>query len=108
VRNPPYARGLGAHAVSRILYNLDNKYQRFEAEVGVDDEKGGLGTVVFQVLADGRKVFDSGVMRGGQPAKKLSVPLDGVEEMVLMAMDAGDGISCDHADWVNARLIGNR
>jgi hypothetical protein len=73
----------------------------------VDDEKDGGGTVVFQVLADGKKVFDSGVMRGKQPANKVSVSLDGVEELLLIVTDAGDGINSDHADWANARLIGN-
>ena len=103
-----YAHGVGAHATSRILYQLDNRYRQFEAEVGVDDEKGGQGTVVFQVFCDGRKVFDSGLMRGKQPAKKVSLPLDGVEELLLVVTDAGDGINCDHADWCNARLLGNK
>ena len=39
-----YAHGLGAHAVNHTIYRLDNRYRRFEAEVGVDDEKGGQGT----------------------------------------------------------------
>jgi hypothetical protein len=102
-----YAHGLGTHAASRIHYAVNNRYQRFEAEVGVDDEKGGGGTVVFQVVADGKKVFDSGVLRGKQPANKVSVSLDGVEELLLLVTDAGDGINSDHADWANARLIGN-
>ncbi len=67
----------------------------------------GAGSVVFQIFADERKVFDSGVMRGKQPAKKVSVPLDGVEELLLLVTDAGDGINCDHADWADAQLLGN-
>ena len=62
--------------------------------------------MVFQVLADGKKVFDSGVMRGKQPARKISLDLDGVEELLLIVTDAGDGINSDHADWADARLIG--
>ena len=102
-----YARGLGTHANSQIRYLVNNRYQRFEAEVGVDDEKDGGGTVVFQVFADGRRVFDSGIMRGKQSAKRISVPLENVEELLLVATDAGDGINCDHGDWAEARLIGN-
>jgi hypothetical protein len=101
-------RGLGTHANSEIRYQLDNGYARLEAEVGVDDEKNGAGTVVFQVFADGRKLFDSSTMRGKQAAKKIAIPLDGEEELTLIVTDAGDGITCDHADWANARLIGNR
>ncbi|MCX7598787.1 MAG: NPCBM/NEW2 domain-containing protein [Armatimonadetes bacterium] len=102
-----YERGLGTHANGALRYQLDNRYRLFEAWVGVDDEKGGAGTVVFQVWADGEKVFDSGVMRGGEPAKKVSIPLDGVEELELVVTDAGDGITCDHADWADAKLLGN-
>ena len=47
-------------------------------------------------------------MKGGQPAKKVSLSLDGVDELLLEVTDAGDGISCDHADWADARLIGNK
>ncbi len=103
-----YARGLGTHAFSRILYQLGNRYRRLEAEVGVDDEKGGAGSVVFQVYADDRKVFDSGIMRGHDPAKHVSVPLHDVDELLLVVTDAGDGISCDHADWASAKLLGNQ
>ena len=102
-----YERGLGTHANSSLRYQIDNRYRLFEALVGVDDEKGGAGTVVFQVFADGEKVFDSGVMRGGEPAKKVSIPLDGIEELELVVTDGGDGITCDHADWAEARLFGN-
>jgi hypothetical protein len=103
-----YDRGLGTHANSEIRYQLDNRYRRLEAEVGVDEEKDGAGTVVFQVFADGRKMFDSGTMHGKQPAQKISILLDGAEELTLIVTDADDGITCDHADWANARLIGNR
>jgi len=103
-----YERGLGTHANSEIIYALKGGYKTFEAEVGVDDEKNGAGTVVFQVFVDDEKLFDSGVMKGKQPAKKVSVPLDGADELRLVATDAGDGINCDHADWGDAKLIGNK
>ncbi len=103
-----YKHGLGTHANSKILYALDNRYSRFEAWVGVDDEKHGQGTVEFMVYLDGELAWRSGKMKGGQPAKKVSIPLDGVDELLLVVTDAGDGISCDHADWADARLIGNK
>jgi hypothetical protein len=103
-----YERGLGTHANAEIIYPLKGGYKTFEAEVGVDDEKGGAGTVVFQVFVDDEKLADSGVMRGKQPAKKVSVPLEGADELRLVVTDAGDGINCDHADWADARLIGNK
>jgi len=60
------------------------------------------------LFADGTKVFDSGILRGDEPAKKVSVALGGVDELRLVVTDAGDGINSDHADWADARLIGNK
>jgi len=62
--------------------------------------------VIFKVIADGRESFDSGVMRANTPAKWVSVPLAGVNELKLVVTDAGDGINCDHADWAEAFLFG--
>ena len=103
--------GLGTHAVSEIVYDLEGGCDRFTAWVGVDDHlkkhpQAPKASVVFQVFGDGKKLFDSGVMRMGNPAKRTSVPLAGVEELKLVVTDAGDGIDCDHADWADAMLLG--
>jgi alpha-galactosidase len=72
--------------------------------VGVDDEVGPAGTVVFQVWADDRKLFDSGRLEGSDPGVRTSVPLDRVEELKLLMGDSGDHIDNDHGDWADARL----
>jgi hypothetical protein len=100
-----FRRGLGMHAHAESEYLLGGGYRRFEAFCGVDDEKGGLGSCVFQVWADGQKLFDSGTLRGRQPARQVSVDLTGKETLRLVVTDAGDGINCDHADWADARLV---
>jgi hypothetical protein len=102
-----FARGLGTHANSRVIYDLSGHGARFEAWVGVDAEMSGYKepSVVFQVLGDGKTLFDSGVMRLDTPAKQVSVDVRGVKELVLVVTDAGDGINCDHADWADAMLF---
>ena len=53
------AKGLGVHATSTVTYPLGGAYLGlFLANVGVDDECGGAGTVVFEVLVDGVKRFN--------------------------------------------------
>ena len=103
-----FPSGLGTHANSRIVYDLEGPCRRFEAWVGVDAEMKGYkeSSVVFKVLTDGRTAFDSGVMRIDTPAKRVSVPLEGVRELQLVVTDAGDGINCDHADWAEAVIVG--
>jgi GH18 family chitinase len=99
-----YANGIGTHANSQITYRLGNSCSTFQADVGIDDEVGGNGSVTFQVLADGVSLFQSGVMTGGSPTQSINVSVAGRRQIVLMANDGGDDINFDHADWANARL----
>jgi len=99
-----YAKGLGSHANGEIRVDLAGEYETFEAEVGVLPEVKGKGSVIFKVLVDGRERFNSGVMRGGQPAKKVKVDVRGAAELALVGADAGDGIAYDVANWAEARL----
>jgi hypothetical protein len=103
-----FATGLGTHASSLVTYRLEGRAERFEAWVGVDAAMRSYtnGSVVFKVVADGKELFDSGVMRPETPAKRISVPLAGVQELRLAVTDGGDGITCDHADWAEAILTG--
>ena len=100
-----FEHGLGTHANSVFRIALGGKAERFTATVGVDDEVGKQGSVVFKVTGDGKTLWESGVLRGGDPAKDVSVALDGVKLLVLAVGDAGDGINYDHADWADARIV---
>ena len=99
-----YQSGVGTHANSELLIDLQKGATRFTASVGVDSEKGSDGSVEFQVKADGKPVWTSGIMHGNEPAKKLDVNLRGVSVLSLVVSDAGDGISSDHADWAEAKI----
>lgn len=100
-----FEKGLGHHAPGEIVVDLEGRYASFEAQVGVQFQNGGNGSVVFQVYVDDALKFDSGVMKEQDPAKPVNVPIAGAQELRLVAKDAGDGISCDCADWAEARLI---
>lgn len=100
-----FEHGLGTHANSTFRIALRGKAQRFHATVGVDDEVGQRGSVVFKITGDGKTLWESGVLRGGQPSKEVSVELIGVERLLLVVGDAGDDINYDHADWADARIV---
>ena len=99
-----FERGVGTHAQSTFPITLDGKATRFTAQVGVDDEVGSEGSIVFQVLGDGRILWESGEMHGGEAPKAVDVKLDGVNKLTLMVQDAGDDINYDHGDWADARI----
>ena len=102
-----FAHGVGTHAVSEFSLELHGTSRLFSAWVGVDDAATAPGSVIFDVLGDGKVLWESGVMRAGERAKEVSVELTGVQRLTLRVGDASDGNGMDHADWAEARLEGH-
>jgi alpha-galactosidase len=100
-----FAFGVGTHAYSLLHISLDGKTQRFVAKVGVDDETQGRGTLSFRVYGNNQKLFDSGLMKGGQPARVVDVKLEGVEHLILVVGSGSDNVDFDHANWAEAEFI---
>lgn len=96
-----YEHGLICHAISRVVVRLPAPGKRFDAIVGVDTNAGG-GSIIFSVKVDGKEAFRSDVMHCSQPGVRVSVDLNGARSFTIEAGDAGDGITCDHADWAEA------
>jgi alpha-galactosidase len=106
LRGTSYTKGLGADAPSMIIYRLAQKCTSFSADIGVDDSARGQGSVVFQVWADGEKLFDTNTTVTGMSAvQKVTVPLDGKRRLKLLVTNAGDGNALDRADWANAQVV---
>ena len=51
------------------------------------------------------KPFVTKVLKGGMKPLNISVPIVGQKDLILVATVGGDGDSCDHAAWANAKLI---
>lgn len=106
INDKKYTKGLGHHAPGELVIDVSEGYARFEAEVGLQWQGGGSpGSVVFQVLVDGEKKFDSGVMREKDDARPISVPLTGARTLTLKLTDAGDGLGYDGGNWCDSRLV---
>lgn len=105
VKETEYAHGLGHHADGEILIDLAGDFAWFETEIGVQKQPHNQGSVVFEVLVDGEKVFESQPLREMDPAQSIRIPVEGAMDLVLAARDASDGISCDLANWLNPVLI---
>jgi hypothetical protein len=100
-----YLRGLGTRAASRVSYALPADCNgSFKASVGVDDEVGPTGSVVFRVFADTTKVYDSALMTGKSQTQNIDVPLGGADQLQLVVTKGGDDGAYDHADWADARV----
>ncbi|MFC8452370.1 NPCBM/NEW2 domain-containing protein [Kitasatospora sp. NPDC057223] len=104
VNGTAYAKGLGTNAPSTVRYYLGGACTTLTTDVGIDDDAGAKGSVVFQIYADGKKVADSGLRTGSDGPAHLTAPLTGAFELTLQATDGGDGSSFDHADWAAPQL----
>ena len=101
-----YSDGLGVHAASEIRIALNDRYDMFRSIIGVDDEVGDKGSVIFEIWLDGRRAYQSPTMKGNMAGLAIEVPVENALEMRLVVTNAGDGIDSDHADWADARLEG--
>ena len=99
VVDTPFRNGIGTYARSLIEYSLNGQFRRFRSKVGIDAVTDGKGSVVFEVHADGKKIWSSGVMSGLDEAKEIDLSVEGVNRLRLIVTDAGDGNRYDAADW---------
>ncbi len=101
-----YANGVGTHAASTIVYNLNGQYSTFSSDVGVDDEVlPQKGQVIFEVLGDGVELYNSGMLTNSSPTAHVNVGVEGVKALTLLAVNGFSAtIHCDHADWAGAML----
>ncbi|HXR46505.1 MAG TPA: NPCBM/NEW2 domain-containing protein [Candidatus Limnocylindrales bacterium] len=100
-----FTNGLGTHAYSELLVDVDGNAEKFIAQVGVDQEVGaGRGNAQFQVLGDGHLLWQSDLLHAGDAPQSVDVSLDGVKQVDLVVTPGTNDISYAHADWANAEI----
>ncbi|MGO1487974.1 MAG: endo-alpha-N-acetylgalactosaminidase family protein [Arachnia sp.] len=104
LRGETFPKGIGAHAVATVDFDLKAECSVFQATVGVNDVQATRGSVSFAVYGDGELLEETAVLRGGGATHVFDVDITGVTSLSLRAGDGGDGIGNDHADWAGARV----
>jgi len=100
-----FEKGLGTHAPSILYIDLKGDAERFTAFVGVDDEESGFpGYVEFRLYGDGRLLWKSGVVNGGNAAVPVDISLRELSTLVLVVNNGGDSSDGAHADWADAQI----
>ena len=100
-----YRKGLGVHSYSSLTFSLGGGFDTFHSTLGIDNEVGDQGSVVFRVFGNGRLLFESPVLGGGDAPLAIAVPVKGVLLLRLEVDFAEAGDAADHADWAAARLV---
>lgn len=103
-----HARGLGVHAPSRIEWKLAGAYRSLRGSVAIDDQVVRLparGSVVFRVHTDGKLLWQSAIVRGGEPALAMpALDVTGVDLLALEVDASEDSYVADRADWLQMIL----
>jgi hypothetical protein len=102
-----YDRGIGMHSQSLLTYELGGKFRWFEAWVGLDDQTGKLGSVLFDVLVDGKsqRVVEAGELTSQNSPRLVRVDVSGAKTLTLSVQFGRNGDVQDHVDCADARLI---
>jgi alpha-galactosidase len=100
-----YSHGIGTHAPSTLTVDLKGGAVRFAAMCGIDDETRGAGVAIFRVVVDDTIRFDSGVLKGNEAPKFVSVDLTGAQMMRLEVTSPSNNTANAHADWAGALLV---
>ena len=99
-----YPTGIGTHANSREVYDINRKFTKFTTDFGIDTEAGTKASAIFEIYGDDKLLFRSGKMGRFTMPAHAEVSVKGVQFLKLVTTDAGDGIFDDHTDWLNPKL----
>jgi hypothetical protein len=94
-------RGLYAHAPARHVWDLGGKWARLAGTAGLAD--GHAGSVVFTIIADGRELWHSKLIKEGG-AESYDVSVKDAQQLELIVSDGGDGNRSDWGLWLEPTL----
>lgn len=103
-----YENGLGMRAPKTgpvyATFGLGRRYERFRAQVGLPDTLMTKGRLVYEVEADGRRVWRSPILRAGDRSVAVDLDVREVQRLTLRghALDATEGYLIV---WGDARVL---
>lgn len=113
LRGTIHRKGLGMRSHTRLEFDLDEDYGRFQSIVGIDDDArlttvrahlSGAATAIFRVYLDDVVVYEKELSRRDAP-EVIDIPLQGKKRLAL-EVDYGPGLWMqDFADWADAKFI---
>ncbi|HMR48767.1 MAG TPA: NPCBM/NEW2 domain-containing protein [Arachnia sp.] len=97
-----YAKGVGLHAQSLAIVDLNGKYSRLAGIAGIDSGSPS-GDAIFEIYADGQLIFSRQL--AGSATGPFNLSVNGVQQLRLVT-DPNGANSNDHTDWADLRLLG--
>jgi hypothetical protein len=109
INGKTYSKGLGVASPSELVFAVGGVCAQFSAEVGLDDLWNAAGgSVIFEIYADGEKLWESGLLTVADPFKETGkLNIAAKQQLKLVVTDGGNGAKDDYADWANAAIACN-
>ncbi|GAA4279512.1 NPCBM/NEW2 domain-containing protein [Aquimarina mytili] len=104
MNNKTYDRGVGVHAKSKYMVELNGEAKTFTAVVGLDDNAKEMSSITIYILGDKKIMWESGVLKKGQ-VKNIDINIEGIKVLAFYVSDAKDGQSRDYANFANAKFL---
>ena len=70
-------------------------------------EAQNSSSIAFKIIADGKTLATTNVLKHADDMVYVNVPVKGVEQLVIEVTNGGNGNACDHGIIVNPKLITN-
>lgn len=99
-----YKKGIGTHANSKLVFDVNRKFTRFTTDFGIDTEAGGKASALFEIYGDDKLLFRSPKMGRYVMPGHAEVNITNVKSLTLITTDTGDTNYDDHTDWLNPTL----
>jgi hypothetical protein len=105
-----YTKGLGVHADSNIVYDLNGQCSQFSFVAGFDDSVRSSVSVKLFVRVDGRTVFSSSLSQSGPTSSsttRSTIGIRGADRLQLLVSDLDNGNSSELVNWADAKVTCN-
>ncbi|MFF7159347.1 sigma-70 family RNA polymerase sigma factor [Streptomyces sp. NPDC008139] len=103
-----YEHGITVHAPSSLTIDLNQACVTYDARAGIDGLTGRFGAASFSVYGDDTRLWQSGVVRGGDAAVPVHVGITGYKTIRLVVdpegrHGGGPGLGLANlADWADS------
>ena len=98
-----FTEGFGVHASSETHFDLQGKFERLTAIVGLDEESLCSDGIAYKVFGDGKLLYQNPNVTIGK-LDSLDVIVHGVRELLILT-DSLSNKNCDHVDIVHPTLF---
>ncbi|HWD69218.1 MAG TPA: NPCBM/NEW2 domain-containing protein [Solirubrobacteraceae bacterium] len=104
IHGTTYAHGLWVNSPATLYYYLGGDCSTFTADLGLDDSDRGAGSVIYEFYADGKQIYNSGVVTNSTPTLHADVDVSGAQVLELQVAEGNGTPNYGNADFGTPQL----